>query len=122
MLSALSDMKGEVRMDLDAGTAYLSLPGVLTGGSGDVWYSMDLNAYTAQLLGGMNMTQLTRLQEAGIREVLAAVIQSMPLTDSQYSYDGVARVVEIYTRMLSDQAFTQKGNAYVAQIDRKSVV
>lgn len=122
ILATLSDLKGEVRMDLEAGTAYMSLPGVLTGAEGDVWYSLDLGAYEAELLSGLNMTQLTQLQEAGVRDVLAAVIQSMPLTDSRHSYESVAEVVKIYTEMLSDQAFTQQGNTYVAQMALEDMV
>lgn len=126
LLSALSDLKGEVRMDLESGMLYQSVPAELTGGSGDTWYSVDLAAYQAQLLGALDMTQLTQLKEdATIREALTAVIQAMPLNDSEYSYAGVAEVTEIYVDMLSDQAFTQKGNTYVAQMkleDRKSVV
>lgn len=113
---ALSDMKGEVRMDLDTMNLYLSLPGVITGGAEDAWYSVDLGAYGAELLSGMNMTQLTQLQEAGIREVLAAIIRSMPLTDSDASYAALAEVTKLYVDMLGDQAFTQKGNAYVAEM------
>lgn len=115
ILSALSDLKGEVRMDLEAGMLYLSVPGVITGGE-DTWYSMDFGAYTAELLGSLNMTQLTQMEDAGIREVLAAVIRSMPLTDSDASYAAAAEVTKLYVDMLSDQAFTQKGNAYVAEM------
>ena len=116
LLSALSALKGEVRMDLESGMLYQSVPAELTGGSGDTWYSVDLAAYQAQLLGALDMTQLTQLKEdATIREALTAVIQAMPLNDSEYSYAGVAEVTEIYVDMLSDQAFTQKGNTYVAQ-------
>lgn len=122
IVSALSDLKGEVRMDLETMELYLSLPGVLTGAEGEVWYSVDLSDYWAELLSGMNMTQLTQLQEAGIRDILAAVIQSMPLTDSEYSYAGVAEVVKIYVDMLSDQAFAQKGNTYVAQMKLEDMV
>ena len=116
MLSALSDLKGELRMDMETMNLYLSLPGVFAGTEEDVWYSLDLSAYEAQLLSGMNMAQLTQLQEAGVRELLAAVIRSMPLTDSQYSYDGIAEVVKVYVDLLSDQAFTQKGNTYEVQM------
>ena len=117
MLSALSDMKGEVRMDLESGMLYLSLPAGLTGGTDDAWYSLDFAAYQAELLSGLNMAQLTQLEEdAGVREALAAVIQMMPLNDSQYSYAGVAQVAQVYVDMLSDQAFVQKGNTYVAQM------
>ena len=117
MLSALSDMKGEVRMDLESGMLYLSLPAGLTGGTDDAWYSLDFAAYQAELLSGLNMAQLTQLEaDAGVREALAAVIQMMPLNDSQYSYAGVAQVAQVYVDMLSDQAFTQKGNTYVAQM------
>lgn len=116
IIAALSDLKGEVRMDMESGMVYVSLPGELTGGSGDTWYSLDLNAYQAELLSGLNMTQLTQLEEAGIRDVLAAIIQAMPLDDSQTSYEALAQVVSIYVDMLSDQAFTQKGNTYVAEM------
>ena len=117
MLSALSDMKGEVRMDLESGMLYLSLPAGLTGGTDDAWYSLDFAAYQAELLSGLNMAQLTQLEEdAGVREALAAVIQMMPLNDSQYSYAGVAQVAKVYVDVLSDQAFVQKGNTYVAQM------
>lgn len=116
IIAALSELKGEVRMDMESGMLYLSAPGELTGGSGDTWYSMDFGAYEAQLLGGLNMTQLTQLEEAGIRDMLAAIIQAMPLTDSETSYAALAQVMYVYTQMLSDQAFTQKGNTYVAEM------
>ena len=123
MLSALSDMKGEVRMDLESGMLYLSLPAELTGGSGDTWYSLDFAAYQAELLSGLNMTQLTRLKEdAGVQEALTAVIGSMPLNDSETSYEALAQVTSIYVQMLSDQAFTQKGNTYVAQMKLEDVM
>ena len=115
MLSVLSDMKGEVRIDMESMECYLSLPMAFTGKEEDTWYSLDLGAYEAQLLSGMSMAQLNQLEEAGIREILTTVIQSMPLTDSEYSYTDVAEVVSIYVDLLSDQAFTQKGNTYVAQ-------
>lgn len=122
LLAALSDMKGELRMDLESGMLYLSVPGVVTGGSGDTWYSMDFGAYETQLLGSMNMTQLVQLEEAGIREVLAAVIQAMPLDDSETSYAMLAQVTQVYVDMLSDQAFTQKGNTYVAEMKAMNVM
>lgn len=116
IIAALSDLKGEVRMDLESGMVYASLPGELTGGSGDTWYSLDLNAYQAELLSGLNMTQLTQLKEAGIRDMLAAIIRSMPLNDGETSYAAVAEVTKLYVDMLSDQAFTQRGNTYVAEM------
>lgn len=115
MLSVLSDMKGEVRIDMESMKCYLSLPMAFTGKEEDTWYSLDLGAYEAQLLSGMSMAQLNQLEEAGIREILTTVIQSMPLTDSEYSYTAVAEVASIYVDLLSDQAFTQTGNTYVAQ-------
>ena len=123
LLAALSDLKGEVRMDLESGMLYLSVPTELTGGSGETWYSVDFAAYQAQLLGALDMTQLTQLEEdATIREALTAVIQAMPLNDSEYSYIGVAEVASVYVNMLSDQAFTQKGNTYVAQMKLEDIV
>lgn len=116
IIAALSNLKGEVRMDMETGMVYVSLPGELTGGSGDTWYSLDLNAYQAELLSGLNMTQLTQLEEAGIRDMLAAIIQAMPLDDSRTSYEALSQVVSIYVDMLSDQAFTRKGNTYVAEM------
>lgn len=113
MLAALSDLKGEVRMDLEAGMVYLSAPAALTGTAGDTWYSLDFGAYQAELLGALDMAGLSQLKEAGIREVLTAVIQAMPLDDSQTSYEVLSQVVSIYVDMLSDQAFVQEGNTYV---------
>lgn len=115
-------LEGEVRMSLDSGMAYLSLPAILTGEPADAWYSLDLNAYQEQLLsgGGLNVAQLTQLQaqfqDAGIREALVAVLQSLPMNDSTSSYEVISILVNTYKTMLSDQAFTQKGNAYVAQM------
>lgn len=115
LLAALSNLKGEIRMDLESGMLYLSVPAELTGGNSDIWYSMDFGAYQAELLSGLNMAQLTQLEKTDIRETLAAVIRAMPLNDSQYSYQGVAEVAKVYVDLLSDQAFTQNGNTYVAQ-------
>lgn len=123
MLATLSDLKGEVRMDVESGMLYLTMPAELTGTAKDSWYSVDLGAYQAELLSALDMTQLTQLKEdATIREALTAVIQAMPLNDSEYSYAGVAGVTDIYVDMLSDQAFTQKGNTYVAQMQLEDIM
>lgn len=116
MITALSDLKGEVRMDLETGMAYLSAPAVLVGAEQDAWYSLDIGAYQAELLGALDMAQLTQLKEAGIREVLTAVIQAMPLDDSEYSYQVISQAVKAYVDMLSDQAFTKSGNTYKAKM------
>ena len=119
---SLPTLEGEVRMDLESGMVYLSAPAILTGGSADAWYSLDLN----QLLSGLDMAQLlqlqTQLQDAGIREALVAVLQSLPMNDSASSYELVATLVDTYKAMLSDQAFTQKGNTYVAQMSLEDIM
>lgn len=121
--TALSNMEGELRMDMEKSVIYMTLPAALTGGRQDAWYSLDLGAYQTQLLGALDMNQLMQLeQDAGIREVLTAILQSMPLTDSQASYAALAQVTAVYTDMLSDQAFTQKGNTYVAQMKLEDMV
>ena len=43
MMEALSDLKGDVRLDLEKNVVYWSLPAELTGVSRDVWYSLDLS-------------------------------------------------------------------------------
>lgn len=116
IIAALSDLKGEVRMDMETPSIYLTLPAALTGAQQDTWYSLDLGAYQAQLFSGLDMTQLTQLEDAGIHEALTAVLQSIPLNDSETSYAALAQVTELYVAMLSDQAFTQKGDAYVAEM------
>lgn len=121
--TALPNLEGELRMDLEKPTLYLTLPAALTGGQQDTWYSLDLGAYQTELLGTLDMTKLMQMDEdSGIREVLAAILQSMPLNDSQASYAALAQVTAVYTDMLSDQAFTQKGNTYVAQMKLEGVV
>ena len=125
-LENLPALEGEVRMNLESGMVYLSLPALLTGGSADAWYSLDLNAYQDQLLSGLDMTQLaqlqTQLQDAGIRKALVTVLQNLPMNDSSASYEAAAMVVGIYKTMLSDQAFTQKGNDYVAQMTLEDIL
>ena len=116
MMEALSDLKGDVRLDLEKNVVYWSLPAELTGVSQDVWYSLDFSAYQAELLGALDMSKLTQLEDAGIREVLTAIFQNMPLNDSETSYTALAEIMDIYKALLSDQAFTQKGNTYVAQM------
>lgn len=122
----LSELKGEVRMNLESGMVYLTLPAVLTGASADSWYSLDLNAYQDQLFAGLDMTQLTQLQtqlqDAGIREALVAVLQSLPMNDSASSYEVIATLADTYKTMLSDQAFTQKGNSYVSQMKLEDIM
>jgi len=112
---ALSDLKGEVRADLDGAMLYLTMPAILTGGAEDTWYSLDLGAYEAQLLGGLDMNKLAQLEEAGIREALVEILGCMPVNDSQTSYAALAQMASLYADLLGDQAFTQKGNTYVAQ-------
>lgn len=122
-LESLSAMEGEVRMNLESGMVYLALPAALTGEPADSWYSLDLNAYQNQLFSGMDITQLqAQLQDAGIREALVTVLQSLPMNDSASSYETIAMMAEMYKTMLSDQAFTQKGNTYVCQTTLENVV
>lgn len=125
-LESLPAMEGEVRMSLESGMVYLSVPAMLTGGSADTWYSLDLNTYQDQLFSGMDMTQLTQLQtqlqDAGIREALVAVLRNLPMNDSASSYQAVTMLVDTYKAMLSDQAFTQKGNTYTAQINLEDMM
>ena len=121
---AIPALEGELRMDLENSTIYMTLPAQLLGGSQDAWYSLDLGAYQTQLLGALDMNKLMQMEQdnAGIREVLATILGNMPLNDSQSSYAALAQVAAVYKDMLSDQAFTQKGNTYVAQKKLEDVV
>lgn len=129
-LSGLSDLleesipalEGEVRIDLGSSMIYLSVPAALTGEAADTWYSLDLSVYQDELLSGLDMTQLTQLQDAGIREVLVTVLQNLPMDDSASSYETAATMIDIYKAMLSDQAFTQNGDTYVAQMTLEDVL
>lgn len=113
----LSDLNVEVRADLESETLYLygAAPALLLGGqSADNWYSLDLSAYSAQLLELANTSTLAQLEDASVGEALAWVIRSMPL-DSVDAYSGLDQVVSIYTGLFSDQVFTKEGNVYTAQ-------
>lgn len=122
IIAALSDLEGEVRVDMEKPAIYLTLPAVLSGGDENTWYALDLEAYQAQLLSGLDMTQLTRLEGAGIREILTTVLKSVPVNDSQTDYEALALMASLYVDMLSDQAFTQKGNTYVAEMTLEDMV
>lgn len=118
-------LDGEVRMDLESGMTYLTLPAFLTGEPGEAWYSLDLGAYWDELSSVLDMAQLTQLQaqlqDAGIREALVTVLRTIPVDDSTFSYSTLAMMANLYTAMLSDQAFTQKGNTYVIQMSMKDL-
>lgn len=120
--AALSDLKGEVRMDMEKTMVYLTLPAALTGAQQDTWYSLDLGAYQTQLFSSLDTPRLTQLKGVGTHESLTAVLQSIPLDDSQTSYNALAQVASVYVDMLSDQSFTQKGNNYVAEMKLEDVV
>ena len=123
IMSALSDLKGEVRMDLESSIAYLTIPAALAGTEQDAWYSLDFGAYEAELLSTLDMSKVMALKEGdGIRKVLEAVLGSVPLDDSQTSYDALAEITSLYMELLSDQSFTQKGNTYVAQMRLEDVM
>ena len=113
LLSSLSSLKGEVRMDLND-SLYLTLPAALTGAQQDTWYSVDMAAYQTELFNGLDMTQLAQLQSTDIREALAAVLKAIPLNDSASSYDAMAMVSGLYVNLMGDQAFTQSGSTYVS--------
>ena len=115
IIAALSDLEGEVRVDMEKPAIYLTLPAVLSGGDENTWYALDLEAYQAQLLSGLDMTQLTRLEGAGIREILTTVLKSVPVNDSQTDYEALALMASLYVDMLSDQAFTRNGSKYTAK-------
>ena len=111
----LSDVSAELRFDLDSMMLYVSAPSVLTGGTGNTWYSVDLGAYQAQLLAGLDMNQLAQTEEASIREALVMVMRSLPLDNSANSYAVLKEMAQLYTDMLSDQAFTRNGSKYTAK-------
>lgn len=121
MLEALSNMTAELRMDLDEGMLYLSLPVELTGEE-NTWYSVDFGAYQAELLSALDMTQIAQLEGAGVRDSLVWVMKNMPLDDEVTSYAIMSQLAETYTALLSDQAFTQKGSTYVAHIVLEDVL
>ena len=111
-------LDGEVRMDLESGMTYLAYPA-------GTWYSLDLGAYWDELFNGLDMAQLiqlqTQLRDAGIREALVTVLRTIPVNDSTFSYSSLAMMADLYTAMLSDQAFAQKGNTYVVQMSMKDL-
>lgn len=111
-------LDGEVRMNLESGMTYLSYPA-------GTWYSLDLGAYWDELSSVLDMAQLTQLQtqlqDAGIREALVTVLRTIPVDDSTFSYSTLAMMANLYTAMLSDQAFTQKGDTYVVQMTMKNL-
>lgn len=109
----LSDVSAELRLDLDSMTLYVSAPNVLT--EGNTWYSVDLGAYQAQLLAGLDMNQLAQAEEVSVREALVMVMQSLPLDNSANSYAVLKEMAQLYTDMLSDQAFTRNGSKYTAK-------
>ena len=115
MLEALSDMTAELRLDLEKGMLYLSLPAELTGKE-NTWYSVDFAAYQAELLSALDMSRIAQLEGAGVRDSLVWVMENMPLDDADASYAALSEMARLYTGMLSDQAFTQKGGDYVAHI------
>lgn len=121
ILSSLSNLSAEVRMDLDKWMVYASLPAELTGME-NTWYSVDLGAYRAQLLGALDMTKMTQLKEAGLRDCLVWVMENLPLNDADTSYDTLAMMAKLYSDLLGDQAFVQKGNTYVAQTTLEDIV
>lgn len=121
MLELLADLSVEARVDLDSKTLYLLPPAKLTGAE-DAWYSLDLSAYEAQLLSPADMSQIARLEDAGVGEALAWVLKQMPLNDRDSSYDSLARIARLYADMLGDQAFTLSGDAYTARTTLEDVV
>jgi len=120
--TTVPNLEGEVRVDLEQMAVYLTLPSELLGGSEGTWYSLDLGAYQAQLLGGLDMAQLTQLEDAGIREALVTVLRSLPLDDSETSYETLSLMAKLYVDMMGDQSFTRKGDAHMAQLTLEDMV
>lgn len=122
MLESLSSMTAELRYDVEKETLYFLLPAELTGME-NTWYSLDLGAYVAQVLEAIDLTKLDQLTEdAGVRDVLVWALGSVPLNDKDLDYEILAEAAELYTRMLSDQVFTQKGDSYTASIVLEEIV
>lgn len=124
MLNSLSSLSAEMRYDMEQETFYFLLPAELTGAE-NTWYSIDLGEYAAQLLEGFDMTrldQLTQKEDLGVRDALVWALESVPLTDRDADYKVLAEAAGLYTQMLSDQAFTQKGNSYTARLTLEEIV
>lgn len=127
MGATMPDVSAELRADLDTKMLYCCLPALLTGEPADAWYSLDLSALQDQLPSWItDMDQLTQLQaqlqDAGIREALVAVLQSLPVYNSTSSYEVVSLLANTYKSTLSDQVFTQNGNTYVAQTTLENIM
>ena len=106
MLSVLSDMKGEVRIDMESMECYLSLPMAFTGKEEDTWYSLDLGAYEAQLLSGMSMAQLNQLEEELHFEVEKEPIPapSRPIREGDLVELGGTRKQAVVTAVSGERA------------------
>lgn len=123
-LQAMPEVSAELRADLGTKVLYASIPDILTGGieAENVWYSLDLNAFAAQLFSLMDMDQLAQLEDAGVGEALVWVLKNLPLEDKDASYATLAQLAKLYVDMFSDQAFTQNGSTYTAKTSLEDMI
>lgn len=125
LVESLMKAKAELRMDLEKGKLYFSMPelfealGSYMAGSGvqlpkDSWLSMSLEE--------MDLDELTGLMEqtTSVGKLLCATAAGASVSGaySILSYDNITQAAEVAAKLYGDAKFTRKGSANVLTITR----
>ncbi|MCI2106627.1 MAG: hypothetical protein LKK00_07920 [Intestinimonas sp.] len=105
-----------MRSDLDSGKLYMNVTGEaleLAGIDPSTWYCIDMNSMMSDYGMGGSYAQLLKLcRSMNLPELVAYVVNAIPLDDSSTTYTQVADAVNLVADMLKDSSFKQDGNDY----------
>jgi hypothetical protein len=106
----------DLRSDLDSGKLYMNVTGEaleLAGIDPSTWYCIDMNSMMSDYGMGGSYAQLLKLcRSMNLPELVAYVVNAIPLDDSSTTYTQVADAVNLVADMLKDSSFKQDGNDY----------
>lgn len=121
-------MKGsaEVRMDLEKGKVYLSMPGLFEAMGSymeDAGVQIPKDAWLSASLGDSDdLDEVTGLlkQTSTIGKLLTVTAGSANYRAAE-NYDSILKYAEWYDKLFGDAKFTRKGNAYVLTMTKEDL-
>lgn len=139
LAAMLKDMQFGMIMDVETGVYYLrpgtladlllgvnlqstnGTEGTILSGLNGAWFKLDVNALMEQMSemmaqAGMDLSELTSgeaIQDISVADMLAMILSQIPLTDKDEDWASIQMMMDMFSALLSDNAFVKEGDNYV---------
>lgn len=124
MLESLMKGKAEVRVDLEKGKVYFSMPGLFEAMASEMaaaGMQLTQNAWLSASLNSEELAGLTgMMKEAPTLGKYFCSLYSMDGLGAD-SYDNILEAAELLAKLYGDAKFTRKGSAYVLTLTREDL-